>query len=207
MDLKTPLFDLSKFKNVYEPSEDTFLFLDTLEQELQLILSIKPDFVVEVGSGSGVVITALANACKNISFCLATDINSEANSATAFTAKLNNVTIESINMKYLSNFKPNIFDVVLFNPPYVVTESNEIKGTGLNRSWAGGKNGREVIDEFLKLLPNILSYKGVCYMVVIKENKLEDIHNVVVDLGLSCYIVKERKVPGEHLFVLKMYRK
>lgn len=40
-------------------------------------------------------------------------------------------------------------DILLFNPPYVPTESSEIFGTGIEASWAGGVDGREVINRFL----------------------------------------------------------
>ena len=43
-------------------------------------------------------------------------------------------------------------DILLFNPPYVPTESDEVCGTGIEASWAGGVDGREVIDRFIPLL-------------------------------------------------------
>ncbi len=43
-------------------------------------------------------------------------------------------------------------DILLFNPPYVPTESDEVCGNGIEASWAGGVDGREVIDRFIPLL-------------------------------------------------------
>ena len=47
------------------------------------------------------------------------------------------------------------FDVILFNPPYVPTPDDEIQGNDIEVSWAGGTNGRRVIDRFL-LEPYVL---------------------------------------------------
>lgn len=38
-----------------------------------------------------------------------------------------------------------LIDLLVFNPPYVVTSDDEICGT-LQRAWAGGTKGRVVID-------------------------------------------------------------
>lgn len=205
MTLKTPLYNLHNYPNVYEPSEDTFLLLDALELDIENILEKKPNFIVEIGSGNGVIITALATYIKSVK-CFATDLNFEACKATNHTTKLNNVLIEICNMHLLSCFKEHMFDIVVFNPPYVVTDSDEIVGNGIARAWAGGINGREVIDDFLKQLPQMLSSKGICYMVIIKENNLEDIKSIIKKIGLHINILKERKVPSEHLYVLKIYR-
>jgi len=201
MSLLTPLYDLKCFPDVYEPSEDTFLFLDALECELEYIKSIKPTNIVEVGCGSGVVITSLSSLLKNKCACYAIDINPSACLATAKTASLNDASVECLNMNLLSNFKTSLFDIILFNPPYVVTESSEL-GPGLQSAWAGGINGREVIDKFLLNLRNMLTERGVCYMIAIKENKPDEIREIMSNLGFKTRIIKERKILGEYLYVL-----
>ena len=46
----------------------------------------------------------------------------------------------------------NTIDFLVFNPPYVVTPSEELNldSRKIDRSWAGGVNGREVIDDFIR---------------------------------------------------------
>lgn len=205
MSLPTPLYDLKCFQSVYKPSEDTFLFIDALETEIDFIKSLNPTSIIEVGSGNGIVITSLATVLK-CTVLFATDINPLACLATRHTACLNETYVECLNMDLLSNFKDSVFDIILFNPPYVVTESEEIVGQGLSRAWAGGINGREIIDKFLPKLRDWLHSKGVCYMITIKENKLDEIKENMLEFGFKTAVVKERKVLGEHLFVLKFWR-
>ena len=104
MSLITPLFDLKQYDNVYEPSEDTFLLLDALEGELAYIKALKPLCLVEVGCGSGVVITSLASHLQHQVFCYATDINPDACLCTIKTGSLNNVFVQCVNMNLLTFF-------------------------------------------------------------------------------------------------------
>ncbi len=80
-------------KNVYEPAEDTFLLLDALEDDIQNLTSSKPGVVVEIGPGSGIVITAISNVLKKNAYYLAVDINPDACLLTKNTAELNGVKV------------------------------------------------------------------------------------------------------------------
>lgn len=191
-------------ETVYEPSEDSFLLIDALEQDMELI-ERAGGVCLEIGSGSGVVISALAKALKSRVFCLACDINPNACEVTQRTALENGSIVDVVQMNLAGCFTHRgIFDVVVFNPPYVVTESLELLEKDLiYKTWAGGKNGREVMERVFPHIPSLLSDRGVFYLLVIKENDPVYIIEFFRPLGMVGKIVKERKIRGEHLYVLR----
>ena len=50
----------------YEPSDDSFLFLDALEKEYQKIKEIDPVIITEIGPGSGILSTALTKTLSTL---------------------------------------------------------------------------------------------------------------------------------------------
>lgn len=206
--METPIVKLSEeeIKTVYEPSEDSYLLIDALEADLKIFHAIKPGVCLEIGSGSGVVITALAMALKryNVHF-IAIDINPDACKATKRTSLINSVDVDILQMNLLNCIQIKCtFDIILFNPPYVVTEYEEVLDDRLVfKTWAGGKNGRQVMEQVFTMIPKILSDTGLFYLVVIKENDPEYILSAFKKLNMFGEIVHERKVRGEHLYVLR----
>ena len=81
------------FDEVYEPAEDSFLLLDALEKDLDVIQKSRPQIVVEVGGGSGVISTALRLKLPHAYF-IVTDINKSACKAIKSTALHNKTTLE-----------------------------------------------------------------------------------------------------------------
>lgn len=205
MALLTPRYNLHDYPDVYEPCEDTHLFLDALEKDRDYLVNLKPILSCEIGCGSGVLMTALATILKNTCAYFCTDINIRACAATKKTSTMNGVDLETIGMN-LTTFLRCQFDIILFNPPYVITRRKEIAGSGLNRAYAGGRNGREIIDNFLKTLPEVLMKNGVCYMLLLKENNIEEIEEYLGKFGFHSEIVIERRIPGEYLYVYKFFR-
>lgn len=207
------------YKYVYEPAEDSFLLLDAIEADLSQIFDKKPIICLEIGSGSGVVITALAKVLSEC-ICYATDINPIACRITKKTAKCNNAVIEMLNMDLTNGFQQNEIDLLIFNPPYVVTTNEELESkvqpssstsngdfnTNIIKSWAGGIDGRVVMDRVFTHLDQILSPDGIAYILVIKDNKPAEIIKNLEKLKFRAEIVKERRIRGEHLFILKIQR-
>ncbi|XP_068620413.1 methyltransferase N6AMT1-like [Battus philenor] len=192
------------FDFVYEPSEDSFLLIDALENDLEYLKNKNPIFCLEVGSGSGVIITALGMAFPN-AICFSTDINIKACMMTKSTATYNKVIVETINMDLGSCFIEKKFDLIVFNPPYVVTESKECGGHDITASWAGGVKGREITDRLLPMIPKILTSTGTFYLLLIEENIPNEVIAIMSEYGFTSEIVIRRRVRNEHQLVLKCY--
>ena len=138
-----PLPDLAHltaddYERVYEPSDDTYLLVDALAGEFAGDHH-RPTLCLEVGSGSGCVITSLARTLSGAARIgveatqssaasagfLATDINPAATAATLATARANRVAVEVMQMDLLEALRPGLIDVIIFNPPYVPTSAEE----------------------------------------------------------------------------------
>ncbi|KAF2868962.1 methyltransferase domain-containing protein [Massariosphaeria phaeospora] len=144
--LSTPSTAHVCFDRVYEPAEDSFLFLDTVSSAPETAFlgdrfgqrseqRRSPPLVVEVGVGSGVVLAFVAANAPAIFgrhdvLCLGTDLNSFACRAAAQTvqtaikepAREPSVFLDVVNGDLASCIRPHSVDVLIFNPPYVPAE-------------------------------------------------------------------------------------
>jgi release factor glutamine methyltransferase len=88
-------FRMADAENVYEPAEDTFLLCDALCQEREWLLAMQPTYVLEIGCGSGCVITYATQLFQMGTYpviSMATDINVDALKVTQRTAAANKVS-------------------------------------------------------------------------------------------------------------------
>ncbi|KAM8973169.1 methyltransferase HEMK2 [Pelodytes ibericus] len=193
------------FTDVYDPAEDTFLLIDALEKDLEE-LKDRVGICLEVGCGSGVVSAFIASLIGPSTWYLCTDINPLATSCALKTAHANKVLIEPIVTDLVKGLLPRLqgqIDLLVFNPPYVVTPSDEVGSHGIEAAWAGGKNGREVMDKLFPLVPKLLSPTGVFYLLVLKENNPEEILEKMKTYKVTGSKMLSRQVGSEHLTILK----
>jgi release factor glutamine methyltransferase len=96
-------------------------------------------------------------------------------------------------------------DVILFNPPYVPTPDEEVGGTGIEASWAGGVRGRRVVDRALPQIAQLLRQPhGVAYLVTVDDNDPEQMATKLLQLGLVMRPVVRRKAHNENLTVHRL---
>lgn len=105
-------------------------------------------------------------------------------------------------------------DLIVFNPPYVPTESIECQQqqqqknrSSLPAAWAGGVDGREVINKFInETLVECLSDHGLAYLVVLEANNIDDIIERASGLHLHCQVILSRRCGIERLSILRFNR-
>jgi len=98
-------------------------------------------------------------------------------------------------------------DILLFNFPYVPTPASEVHGSGIERSWAGGIRGRQVIDQWIEQqwMDRLLSPKGACYLVLLKQNDIPEIIEMLGTKWISEQLLM-RKCGNDELYIIKFLR-
>lgn len=144
------VFDVND--DVYEPAEDSFLFAEKL--------GVKGgESVLDLGTGSGILAVTAAQKAAHV---FAVDLNPYAIRCAKDNAKLNHVMdrMDFLQGDLFSAFQAEVqFDLVLFNAPYLPSEAGE-EETWIGKSWAGGANGRLVVDRFISEVSAYLKIGG-----------------------------------------------
>jgi len=173
--------------NVYEPAEDSFLFAENLDVP-------NGAQVLDVGTGSGILSILAAEKAGNV---LTIDLNPYAVQCAKENAKINHMLEKMAFMQadLLTALNENAkFELILFNAPYLPAAENETD-SWIGRSWAGGINGRQVIDRFISQAPSHMKTNGRILLMQSTLANVEETINKFVELGLKATIKAERKLP------------
>ncbi|VVA89729.1 unnamed protein product [Arabis nemorensis] len=147
---------VSSHREVYEPCDDSFALVDALLADHTNLIDHKPKICMEIGCGSGYVITSLirllGDEVPGVHY-LATDTNPIAARVTTETLEAHGVDADVICTDIASCVEKRLagsVDVIVVNPPYVPTPEYEVGIEGIASAWAGGENGLTVIDKILR---------------------------------------------------------
>ena len=175
------------WENVYEPAEDSFLFAENLDVE-------KGAQVLDVGTGCGLLGILAAEKAGNV---VAVDLNPYAVRCAKENSALNNVRgkMAFIQADLLTALNENAkFDLILFNAPYLPAAECEAE-SWIGRSWAGGVNGRQVIDRFISQAPPHLKLDGRILLMQSTLAGVEETIRKFAEHNLKASIKAERKLP------------
>ncbi|KAL6990095.1 peptide chain release factor N(5)-glutamine methyltransferase [Sarracenia purpurea var. burkii] len=203
---------VSSHPEVYEPCDDSFALVDALLADQTNLLEHNPKLCMEVGCGSGYIITSLALILRQLAYgayYIATDINPHAVRVTSETLEAHGAHAELVTTNLASGLEKRLagsVDVMVVNPPYVPTPEEEVGRDGIASAWAGGENGRSVIDRILPIADKLLSDKGWLYMVTLTANNPSEICLQMREKGFASRIVVQRSTEEESLHVIKFWR-
>ncbi|KAJ9300151.1 hypothetical protein DTO271G3_2268 [Paecilomyces variotii] len=233
--LPTPSTSHVSFDTIYEPAEDSFLFLDTLSSSSetawlserfssassQTTYSPPPPLVVEVGTGSGVVLAFAAANAKEIFgqqgiMTLGTDVNLNACAATQQTvitaiheknekqindsekskSKSSSHFLASLTADLCSPLRPHSVDVLLFNPPYVPTPELPRLPSEADVQKERGMSRSEKFEHESYLLS--LTYAGGADGMEITNRLLDEVPNVLdSERGVAYVLLCAQNKPEE----------
>ena len=185
------LFD----EHVYEPAEDTFLIAEKMT-------AIKDDTVLDMGTGCGILAVLAAQKAKKV---VAVDINPHAIEYATKNAENNRVG-EHVEFRVGDLFQPmkndERFSLILFNSPYLPSEPDEEK-SWLGKAWAGGPNGRQVIDPFISEAPKFLAVGG---RILLIQSSLSDVNKTLEmfrEQNLQARVIAQVKVAFETIVLIE----
>ena len=177
---------------VYAPREDSFLLAKNVNFK-------KGCRVLDLGCGSGIQgINALTQGAESVVFA---DVNEKALECAKLNAKAASLgdRIEARKSNLFDKISER-FDCIVFNPPYVPSESREHNDTD------GGKQGREVLDLFLKQVPGRLERNGFCFFLQSSLNRERETVAALDTAGLKAQVVARQRLFFEELIVFKCFK-
>lgn len=178
--------NITECAEVYPPAEDTFLLLDSLEVSKGLK-------VLEMGCGTGFVSCHMA---FNGAQLTAADINPKAVGCTSNNLKNNNLKGSTVVSNLFQNIHED-FNLIVFNPPYL---SAEEEGCGIiEKAWAGGPTGTEILAEFLEQSRDHLMPDGRITVLLSSEMNLEVLDEILSNFNRKK--LKTRRCFFEELWV------
>ena len=182
-------------ENVYEPAEDSFLLAENMKVT-------KEDIVLDMGTGCGILAILAAQKTKKV---MAIDINPYAIECATKNAEINCIN-EKIEFRIGDLFQPTRlsekFSVILFNSPYLPSEQDEEK-SWIGKAWAGGLNGRKVIDRFIINSPKVLTENGKILLIQSSLSDIDKTLEMFSEKKLLARVIAKVKVPFEDIVLVE----
>lgn len=187
-------FKIAQDENVYPPSEDSYLLIEVINPK---------NFrkALEIGVGSGIISLHLAKEIDTVFGCDINPYSLSLSKQNALANSINNIYLFSSNI--FSSIKiGTLFDLIVFNPPYLPVESPPRKLIDL--SYHGGIDGGDHIRSFLDSLGLFLSKNGTAYLLQSSLYPLENTTKYLEKNNFEYDIKKTLKLDFETLYVLEI---
>ena len=174
-------------QTAYAPSEDSYLMLDAISK-----LSVEGKAVLDLGTGSGILGLFCAMRGAHVTV---TDVEETVLRRVREVAEGLGLRIETVVSDVFSNVR-GLFDVVLFNPPYLPSLTVE------DRTVDGGEGGITQISLVIDGLARHLNRRGTALLLISSLNDVQSLTSRHPVLQFS--VVAKRAFFFEELRVLRI---
>jgi release factor glutamine methyltransferase len=175
---------------VYSPEADTYLLCETALNECR-----PGERVLEVGTGSGYIAASLSDKADVV----ATDISPHA------VREAYRAGVAVVRTDLFAGIC-SLFDLIVFNPPYLPTREEERLDDWLEYALDGGEDGRMVIQRFSGEVRRILGQDGRILLLISSLTGLPEVTALFEKEGFDAEILEKRTVFDEDLYVLRITR-
>jgi release factor glutamine methyltransferase len=198
--------------DVLIPRQETEILV---EEVIKFVESLEPAVcnteVLDMGTGSGCIAVSLAKFLPRIKMH-AVDISREALKVAQDNARANNVKVNFILSDLFNScaLKPNGYDIIVTNPPYIRSAEIDNLEAGVKCEPAialdGGKDGLDFYRRIIRDAPGYLRENGLLVMEI-GFNQIDAVKNIFMD-SLNLKIIKVVKDYGriERIIVAKKIR-
>jgi len=189
---------------VYEPAEDTFLLLDSIDIKLD-------DIVFEIGTGTGIIGLYCAMLGADV---VCSDINPFAVELTKRNYLVNqNLLKGNFEIRTGDLFsvldKLEKFDKIIFNSPYLPTKSKDLVGRSgwFDKAVDGGVDGLFQTQKFIERVLNYLKKEGSGYFVFSSLSDRKKLDSIISKAELNLEILQSQNFDDERLDICKILKK
>jgi release factor glutamine methyltransferase len=147
-----------RLPGVHRPISDAWMLADVLRGEL----NGERTRVLDLCTGTGVLAIAAAREGAEVT---AVDLSRRALASVRVNSALNGVRVEPLRGDLFEPVAGRVFDVIVTNPPYVPGPTRELPGSGIERAWYAGVDGRVLIDRICDAAASHLAPGGVVLIV------------------------------------------
>lgn len=187
---------------VYDPAEDTFQLLDAI--------NVKKDMnVFEIGTGCGII---ALDCCRRGCNVICSDINPYAVNLVKKNYNQNKSKLNGIfEIRYGDLFsvlkKDELFDVIIFNPPYLPTKKEDLIGCSgwFDVATNGGQDGLKVTERFLLNIKKNLKKGGCGYFVFSSLSDINKLKIIIKKAKLKSQIINSCNYNDERIDIYQVY--
>ncbi|MFX0031883.1 MAG: HemK2/MTQ2 family protein methyltransferase [Promethearchaeota archaeon] len=213
---------LNNSNNVYRPSDDSFMIIDYLKENITQshfdgleFNSIKN--VLDMGTGTGIIAIFLLSIKKYYpnfkSTIYASDILKEAIDCAKLNEGLNDFQEEIIFLQsdLFKSFPQSLkqkFNIIIFNPPYLPSIEGDKILCDLN--WDGGIKGTEILGKFLDQAIEFIELsnnKSYIYFISSSLADIKEIDEICYNKGFINKILTKKHVFFEDLILNRLEMK